>query len=54
MSRSPRNDNFIDKTFTIIANLILKGIPTTKIAKVAFAYYRDGLTVRLCVIKLVR
>ena len=44
MSRSPRNDNFIDKTFTIIANFILKGIPTTKIAKVAFAYYRDGLT----------
>nr|YP_009139353.1 photosystem I assembly protein Ycf3 [Lepidodinium chlorophorum]BAR72327.1 photosystem I assembly protein Ycf3 [Lepidodinium chlorophorum] len=43
MSRSPRNDNFIDKTFTIIANLILKGIPTPKTAKIAFAFYRDGL-----------
>ena len=44
MSRSPRNDNFIDKTFTIMANLILKGIPAPNTAKVAFAYYRDGLT----------
>jgi tetratricopeptide (TPR) repeat protein len=43
MSRSQRNDNFIDKTFTIIAELIIKTTPTEKIAKKAFSYYRDGL-----------
>lgn len=44
MPRSQRNDNFIDKTFTIIANLILKAIPTSKTSKVAFSYYRNGLS----------
>jgi tetratricopeptide (TPR) repeat protein len=43
MSRSSRKDNFIDKTFTILANGILRSMPTPKAAKVAFAYYRDGL-----------
>jgi tetratricopeptide (TPR) repeat protein len=43
MPRSQRNDNFIDKTFTIVADLLLKAIPTPKTAKEAFAYYRDGL-----------
>jgi tetratricopeptide (TPR) repeat protein len=44
MSRYSRNDNFIDKTFAIFANLILKSIPTRKVAKVAFAYYREGIS----------
>jgi hypothetical protein len=42
MPRSQRNDNFIDKTFTIIADLLLKIIPTTQREKEAFSYYRDG------------
>jgi tetratricopeptide (TPR) repeat protein len=43
MPRSQRNDNFIDKTFTIIADILLKRIPTPYNDKEAFAYYRDGL-----------
>jgi len=44
MPRSQRNDNFIDKTFTVMADMILKMIPTNKNAKQAFAYYRDGMS----------
>jgi tetratricopeptide (TPR) repeat protein len=44
MPRSQRNDNFIDKSFTVMADLILKVMPTNKKAKEAFAYYRDGMT----------
>jgi tetratricopeptide (TPR) repeat protein len=44
MPRSQRNDNFIDKTFTVMADLILKVLPTNKNAKEAFAYYRDGMS----------
>jgi tetratricopeptide (TPR) repeat protein len=44
MPRFQRNDNFIDKTFTIIADIILKVIPTPKTVKEAFSYYRDGLS----------
>lgn len=36
--------NFIDKTFTIIADLILKLLPTSKKEKVAFSYYRAGMS----------
>jgi tetratricopeptide (TPR) repeat protein len=43
MPRSQRNDNFIDKTFTVIADLILKVIPTANLTKEAFMYYRNGL-----------
>ena len=42
MPRSQRNDNFIDKTFTIVADLLLRIIPTTQREKEAFTYYRDG------------
>jgi hypothetical protein len=42
MPRSQKNDNFIDKTFTIIADLLLTILPTTQREKEAFAYYRDG------------
>lgn len=43
MSRFQRNDNFIDKTFTIIADLLLKLLPSSQSTKEAFLYYRDGL-----------
>lgn len=42
MPRSQKNDNFIDKTFTIVADILLKIIPTTQREKEAFTYYRDG------------
>ncbi|MFN4194472.1 MAG: photosystem I assembly protein Ycf3, partial [Thermosynechococcus sp.] len=44
MPRSQRNDNFIDKTFTVMADLILKVLPTSSQSKTAFAYYRDGMS----------
>lgn len=43
MPRSQRNDNFIDKTFTIVADILLRVIPTTQREKEAFTYYRDGV-----------
>jgi tetratricopeptide (TPR) repeat protein len=44
MGRSQRNDNFIDKTFTVIADIILKVFPASKEEKEAFFYYRDGMS----------
>jgi tetratricopeptide (TPR) repeat protein len=44
MPRSQRNDNFVDKSFTVMADIILKVLPTNKKAKEAFAYYRDGMS----------
>lgn len=44
MPRTQRNDNFIDKTFTVMADIILKILPTNAKAKEAFAYYRDGMS----------
>lgn len=44
MPRTQRNDNFIDKSFTVMADLILKVLPTNRKAKEAFAYYRDGMS----------
>jgi tetratricopeptide (TPR) repeat protein len=44
MPRFQRNDNFIDKTFTVVADIILKSIPTSNNTKKAFSYYRDGLS----------
>lgn len=44
MPRTQRNDNFVDKTFTVIADIILKLLPTSPKAKEAFAYYRDGMS----------
>ncbi len=43
MPRSQRNDNFIDKSFTVMADLILKIMPVKASDKEAFAYYRDGM-----------
>jgi tetratricopeptide (TPR) repeat protein len=44
MPRSQRNDNFIDKTFTVMADIILKVMPISYKQKEAFAYYRDGMS----------
>ncbi len=44
MSRSQRNDNFVDQTFTVIADTILKFFPASQKEKEAFAYYRDGMS----------
>ena len=42
MPRSRANGNFIDKTSSIVANILLRIIPTTSGEKKAFTYYRDG------------
>lgn len=44
MPRTQRNDNFIDKSFTVMADILLKIMPTNQKAKEAFAYYRDGMS----------
>lgn len=44
MPRSQKNDNFIDKTFTVLADIVLKILPTSKVEKKAFSYYRDGMS----------
>ena len=44
MPRTQKNDNFIDKSFTVMADIILKILPTNRKAKEAFAYYRDGMS----------
>lgn len=44
MPRTQKNDNFIDKSFTVMADLILKMLPANKKAKEAFVYYRDGMS----------
>ena len=35
--------NFIDKTFTVIADILLKLLPASKQEKQAFSYYRAGI-----------
>jgi tetratricopeptide (TPR) repeat protein len=44
MPRTQRNDNFIDKSFTVMADIILKVFPASNREKEAFAYYRDGMS----------
>ena len=44
MPRLQKNDNFIDKTFTVLADIVLKILPTSKEEKQAFCYYRDGMS----------
>ena len=36
--------NFIDKTFTVIADILLKILPASKQEKQAFSYYRIGMS----------
>lgn len=44
MRKARTNNNFIDKTFTIIADIILRVFPATKLEKKAFSYYLNGLS----------
>ena len=44
MGRAQKNDNFIDKTFTIVADILLKVFPASTQEKAAFSYYRDGMS----------
>ena len=41
---SQKNDNFIDKTFTVLADILLKVLPATQEEKTAFSYYRTGMS----------
>ena len=41
---SQKNDNFIDKTFTVLADILLKVLPATQEEKTAFSYYRSGMS----------
>lgn len=43
-----RNENFIDQTFTLIAETILKIFPTSRREKAAFSYYRNGMSAQTC------
>ena len=43
MPRVSKNDNFIDQTFTLLANVLLTLLPTSYREKQAFTYYRDGV-----------
>lgn len=36
--------NFIDKTFTVMADILLKVLPASKQEKEAFSYYRAGMS----------
>lgn len=44
MPRYQRNENFIDQTFSLIAETILQVFPTSRREKKAFSYYRDGMS----------
>jgi len=47
-----KNDNFIDKTFTVLADILLKVLPATKDEKQAFSYYRYGMSAQSSVTML--
>lgn len=38
-----KNDNFLDKTFTIMADILIKVLPASQQEKEAFTYYKEGL-----------
>ena len=44
MRKARSNNNFIDKTFTIIADVILRIFPASQQEKKAFSYYLNGLS----------
>jgi len=41
---SQKKDNFIDKAFTVVAELIVKAMPIDEKEKKAYLYYREGLS----------
>ena len=44
MRKARNNNNFIDKTFTIIADVLLRVFPASQQEKRAFSYYLNGLS----------
>ena len=44
MRKARNNNNFIDKTFTIMADVILRVFPASQQEKKAFSYYLNGLS----------
>nr|YP_010444811.1 conserved hypothetical chloroplast protein Ycf3 [Schizaea dichotoma]UTJ90296.1 conserved hypothetical chloroplast protein Ycf3 [Schizaea dichotoma] len=44
MPRFQRNDNFIDKTFTVSADTSLQILPASEGEREAFTHYRDGMS----------
>jgi hypothetical protein len=44
MPRSQRNDNFIDKTFTVVADILIKVLPTSNREKQAYLLSRWYVT----------
>ena len=44
MPRTQKNANFIDKSFTVVANILVACLPTTAREKQAFQLYREGLS----------
>jgi tetratricopeptide (TPR) repeat protein len=44
MRKARNNNNFIDKTFTIIADVLLRVFPASQQEKKAFSYYLNGLS----------
>ena len=44
MGRIQKTDNFIDKPFPIVGDILLKVFPASKQEKEAFFYYRDGMS----------
>jgi tetratricopeptide (TPR) repeat protein len=43
MDQNQENDNFIDKTFSIMTDIFVKTLPLTKVEKEGFIYYRYGM-----------
>lgn len=41
--RRSSTDNFIDKAFTVMADLVVAGMPLSQQEKDAYQYYRDGM-----------
>ena len=39
MDQNQENDNFIDKTFSIMTDIFVKTLPLTKVEKESFIYY---------------
>ncbi len=44
MRKSRTNNNFIDKSFTILADILLRVFPASQQEKKAFSYYLNGLS----------
>ena len=44
MTKTKNTDSFIDKTFTVVADILVKILPSSDREKQAFTYYRNGLS----------